>query len=107
VAPRSASVGSAATLGGVAFAGDRPISRVEVSDDGGSTWSRATLKPPLSSNAWTLWTIDWTPGSAGRARLLSRAWELRGGVEVVQEPLQQGSFPRGASGFDAVEISVS
>ena len=32
-------------IAGVAFAGDRGISKVEVSVDGGSTWNEATLKP--------------------------------------------------------------
>jgi DMSO/TMAO reductase YedYZ molybdopterin-dependent catalytic subunit len=107
VAPRSASVGVPAALGGVAFAGDRPITRVEVSDDGGASWANATLKPPLSAYAWTLWTYDWTPRNAGRARIQVRAWERRQGVEVVQEGGRQDPFPRGASGYDAVEVSVA
>src|SRR6266704_2160239 len=34
-------------VGGIAFAGARGISKVEVSVDGGSTWHVATLEPPL------------------------------------------------------------
>src|SRR2546425_1545030 len=45
--PGNAVVGGAVTIGGVAFAGDRGISRVEVSTDGGSTWADATLKGPF------------------------------------------------------------
>ncbi len=35
-------------VAGVAFAGDRGISKVEVSTDGGKTWNLAYLKPPTS-----------------------------------------------------------
>src|ERR1044072_7441697 len=36
------------TVAGVAFAGDRGILKVEVSNDGGVTWKEARLKDPLS-----------------------------------------------------------
>ena len=38
-------VNSFTPIAGVAFAGDRGVSKVEVSVDGGDTWSEATLKP--------------------------------------------------------------
>ena len=44
--PDNAVVESAVTIGGVAFAGDRGISAVEVSTDGGQTWNLATNIPP-------------------------------------------------------------
>ena len=46
---------------GVAFSGDRGISRVEVSTDGGQTWADARLKPPLGPYTWVLWDYAWTP----------------------------------------------
>ncbi len=42
-------------IAGIAFAGDRGISKVEVSVDGGRTWNPATLKTPLSPYSWVLW----------------------------------------------------
>src|SRR2546421_10744805 len=47
--PRSGSqVGGTVTFAGVAFAGDRGISRVEGSTDGGRTWSQAGLETARS-----------------------------------------------------------
>ena len=43
-------------IAGVAFAGDRGISKVEVSTDGGTTWKSASIKDPLSKYTWVLWT---------------------------------------------------
>ena len=34
-------------VAGIAFAGDRGISKVEVSIDGGSTWKSASIKDPV------------------------------------------------------------
>ncbi|HEX2999067.1 MAG TPA: molybdopterin-dependent oxidoreductase, partial [Armatimonadota bacterium] len=46
-------------MGGIAFAGDRGVSRVEVQIDEGP-WVRAALRsPPLSPLAWMQWRYDW------------------------------------------------
>src|SRR5215210_1532338 len=48
----AAAIGSKSPIAGIAFAGDRGISKVEVSTDGGNTWQSASIKDPLSSNSW-------------------------------------------------------
>ncbi|MDA4118406.1 MAG: molybdopterin-dependent oxidoreductase, partial [Thaumarchaeota archaeon] len=56
----SPSVATGSTpIAGVAFAGDRGIEKVEVSTDGGNTWTPASVKDPLSNYTWVLWTADW------------------------------------------------
>jgi sulfane dehydrogenase subunit SoxC len=50
---------------GRAWSGWGPIAEVEVSVDGGDTWSAALVEPPqLGPWAWQSWTYDWdaTPG---------------------------------------------
>ena len=42
-------------LAGIAFGGDKGISKVEVSTDKGTTWQTATLKDPLGPYSWRLW----------------------------------------------------
>src|SRR5206468_3778160 len=107
VVPTQATRGQAASVGGVALAGDRRITRVEVSDNGGATWNAATLKPPLAPTAWTLWTYAWTPSGSGSLRLIARAWSQDGGVEEVQESAAAGPYPVGAAGYDSVQVAVS
>ena len=53
----------AATIAGVAWAGIRALSKVEVRVDGGP-WRAATLGPELSEATWRQWWLDWdaTPG---------------------------------------------
>lgn len=102
----NAVVGGAVTIGGVAFAGDRGISRVEVSTDGGSTWADATLKVPFSALTWVLWTFDWTPPRGGSFRIVARATD-GSAVPVPQDPATAPPFPNGASGYDAITLLVS
>ena len=50
--------GQRVPVAGIAFAGDRGISKVEVSTDGGTTWKSANIKDPLSKYTWVLWAAD-------------------------------------------------
>ncbi len=95
---------SSVTIGGVAFAGDRGISRVELSFDDGATWHDATLKTPaLSGMTWALWTYDWIPPGSGAYRVTARAWD---GTGISQERDRASPFPDGAAGYDAVTLLV-
>ena len=90
-------------LGGVAFAGDRGISLVEVSTDGGSTWNAATLNPAPSNLTWVLWTYDWTPRRSGSFRIVARAVDGTGGSE---DSNPAPPFPNGSSGYDSITLLV-
>jgi DMSO/TMAO reductase YedYZ molybdopterin-dependent catalytic subunit len=107
VVPTQAARGQQVSVGGVALAGDRRVTRVEVSDDGGATWDLATLKPPLAPTAWTLWTYAWTPSASGSVRLQARAWSQDGGLEETQDSASAGPYPVGASGYDSVQVAVA
>lgn len=91
-------------IAGVAFAGDRGISKVEVSTDGGETWNSATLKEPRSPYSWVLWAYEWTPSTQGRHRLLSRATDGNG---QLQDAAPRSSYPDGATGYHEIEVIVS
>lgn len=96
--------GGSVVVGGVAYAGDRGISKVEVSVDGGKTWQPATLKPPASKLSWVLWAFEWTPQNAGAYTIYARATD---GVDQVQTSAQSGSFPSGATGYVMSTLNVS
>ncbi len=85
-------------VAGVAFAGDRGISRVEVSLDGGTTWKEAELKTALSSETWRLWRFPFKRGE-GDVRIYARATDGEGReqIQAVADP-----HPSGASGYDGV-----
>jgi DMSO/TMAO reductase YedYZ molybdopterin-dependent catalytic subunit len=97
-------VGEPTWIAGVAWAGDRGVSRVEVSTDDGETWEEAELKDPLASASWRLWAYRWTPREAGPVALACRAVDGNGEVQSagVTPP-----HPNGASGYHRVAVEVS
>ena len=90
-------------LGGVAFAGDRGISKVEISVDGGNTWQEAQLKPPISNLTWSLWAYEWTPAKTGSYNVYARATD---GTGALQTSVQTPTFPNGATGYAGISINV-
>jgi DMSO/TMAO reductase YedYZ molybdopterin-dependent catalytic subunit len=101
--PRQATTGRSLGIGGVALAGDRGVSKVEVSFDGGQTWQAASLSQPASKATWVLWSSSWTPQLAGRAVLAVRAVDGNG---QLQAPSRHEPYPSGATGYDEIQVQV-
>ena len=99
-----AQVSGTIPIAGVAFAGDRGISKVEVSTDGGNTWNMAQLKPPKSPYSWVLWAYEWTPTGPGTYTIIVRATD---GTGTAQDPTSTQPFPNGATGYNSIEVNVS
>jgi DMSO/TMAO reductase YedYZ molybdopterin-dependent catalytic subunit/putative flippase GtrA len=91
-------------IAGVAFAGDRGISNVEVSVDGGNTWNQAVLRPPRSPYSWVLWAYEWKPTTSGTANIVARATD---GTGQLQDSTALNPFPNGASGYSSVQVTVA
>lgn len=102
--PRRARAGQPTWIAGVAWAGIRGISAVEVSTDDGRTWIPARLRRPLSPWAWTQWVFRWTPLAAGGHVLTCRARDRQG---RWQDPGARPPHPSGATGYHRVDIEVS
>jgi DMSO/TMAO reductase YedYZ molybdopterin-dependent catalytic subunit len=102
----AAIVGGPVLVQGIAFSGDRGISRVEVSTDGGSSWDDATLKPPLSPYTWVLWQYEWRDpdaGGFGSKRVVARAWDGNG--ELQHDDMTE-PYPDGAALFHRIDVAV-
>jgi Oxidoreductase molybdopterin binding domain/Mo-co oxidoreductase dimerisation domain len=91
-------------IAGIAFAGDRGIEKVEVSTDGGNTWTQASFKDPLSPYTWVLWTADWNPPAKGLYFIEVRATDGTGAVQTAQ---MAAPFPGGATGYGIVDVQVT
>lgn len=100
----AASVGSKSPIAGIAFAGDRGISKVEVSTDGGNTWQTASIKDPLSNNSWVLWALDWIPQNKGKYNIVVRATDKTGNMQTAEI---RDNYPNGSTGFHSVEETVA
>jgi DMSO/TMAO reductase YedYZ molybdopterin-dependent catalytic subunit len=97
-------IGNPIDVLGVAFAGDRGINKVEVSSDGGNTWEVASLQDPLSNYTWVFWKYEWNPTGNGAYNLMVRATDGTGQVQVAT---MSDPFPNGATGYQAVDVTVS
>jgi DMSO/TMAO reductase YedYZ molybdopterin-dependent catalytic subunit len=98
------SVAAPIRLHGVAFSGDRGISRVEVSTDDGKTWREARFDHQTTKVAWTLWSLDWQPGGAGEYRLAVRAVDGNGAYQTADT---RGIAPDGATGYHRITVQVA
>lgn len=97
--------GAPALIHGVAYAGARGVSQVEMSFDGGKTWREVQLRTfSLPKDAWVFFTHVWTPQAAGTYELLVRATD---GDGAVQDATVRGTFPKGATGYHRVSVKVA
>jgi hypothetical protein len=88
-------------VGGIAFAGARGISKVELSIDNGA-WQEAQLKAPIGPLTWVLWRFDWK-AAKGSHSLAVRATDGQGQAQIQTEaPLH----PDGASGYYSTNVNV-
>ena len=71
------------TLSGRAWAGPLGIPRVEISTDGGTTWSDAQLGSQPSRFAWRGWTAQWD-AAIGRHTLMVRATDTEGNRQPME-----------------------
>lgn len=68
-------------IAGVAFSGDAPIKQVEVSIDGGATWTKAKLEGDPGAGRWQVFRADVDVKQAGEVKALARATDLKGNAQ--------------------------
>lgn len=90
------------TVAGVAWAGGRRISKVELRVDDGGPWHAAELERELGPYAWRRWRTL-LPLPPGPHSLQVRAYD---GGGHVQDPMQRPPHPAGASGYHRITVTV-
>ena len=89
---------------GIAFGGDRGISRVEISDDDGETWTDANIHYAGTKLTWALWSYEWQPDGPDDYTLVVRATD---GESAVQEWEEDRSPYSGVTGFHKIIVHVT
>ena len=84
-------------IGGIAYAGARGISKVEVKIDDGE-WVEAQLREPLSDLTWVIWRYDW-PFEEGEHTFAVRCYEGGGTLQITED---NSVLPSGATGIHEV-----
>lgn len=88
-------------IGGVAWAQQRGIARVEVRIDG-EAWREANLGPDVGLDYWRQWYLPWN-AAPGRRMLAVRATTKDG---EVQTAARATPFPAGSSGIQEIVVIV-
>ena len=97
--PRNAQLPSQrrVVLTGRSWSGAAPVRRVDVSVDGGATWSRARIERPAKQQGWTQWSYSWSRPTAGDHVLMARATDAAGRTQPLETPFNDNGYF-----FDAV-----
>jgi sulfite oxidase len=90
---------------GAAWAGEADITKVEISTDGGATWSPAKLGHEQAHYAWRLWSYDWKAPKPGDYTLQSRATDSLGRTQPATPAWNPSGYLYNA--VDEVKIHVS
>ncbi len=88
------SLSAPVSLKGVSWTGgEKTVVKVEVSDDGGKSWTTARFHGQAEPYAWRQWELDWQPTKAGPTTLLCRATDSSGFVQPVEDsPWNPGGY---------------
>jgi len=90
-------------LEGRAWSGWGPVERVEVSVDGGASWTPAQLADPPGPAAWAPWWLDWN-APAGEHELCTRATDATGRSQPAAPPWNVGGYANNA--VQRVQLTV-
>jgi DMSO/TMAO reductase YedYZ molybdopterin-dependent catalytic subunit len=90
---------------GAAWAGEGDITKVEISTDGGASWSPAKLGHDQAHYAWRLWSYDWKAGQSGDYTIQSRATDSLGRTQPTTAVWNPSGYLYNA--VDQVKIHVA
>ena len=88
-------------IGGMAHAGDRGISKVEVQVDDGP-WEQALIRTPLSQLTWAVWRYDW-PFRPGKHKFSVRCYDGNGTLQIAAPNPPE---PDGATGLSSRSVML-
>jgi sulfane dehydrogenase subunit SoxC len=83
-------------LEGRAWSGWGPVTRVEVSTDGGGSWADAELEPLDSRWGWRGWRFEWAADEPGEYVLCCRAHDEAGNVQPEEAIWNVGGYSNNA-----------
>jgi DMSO/TMAO reductase YedYZ molybdopterin-dependent catalytic subunit len=97
-------VGEEVRVVGYAWTGGGAVRAVELSVDGGESWTSARLVGPEVTYAWRLWEASWRPSAVGTHRLAVRAVDSHDRTQPAQAPWNAKGYANDS--FHRVEVQV-
>jgi DMSO/TMAO reductase YedYZ molybdopterin-dependent catalytic subunit len=77
---------------GAAWTAEGVVTKVEISSDGGKSWSEATLNGDGTENAWRLWEFEWVTPAPGNYTLMARATDSRGRIQPMERDADANNY---------------
>ncbi len=99
-----AKLNGAIEVKGIAYGGDRGISKVELSLDDGQTWRETEIYYDGGKLAWSLWRTMWIADQPGDYTLVVQATDGTGAVQKYEE---ERSFFSGTTGFHKIAVRIN
>jgi DMSO/TMAO reductase YedYZ molybdopterin-dependent catalytic subunit len=99
----SVAAGGPYEVQGLALDGGSGIRKVEVSADGGKTWSDAKLDPEIGKYSWRRWRFSWR-SRPGRHKLMARATNAAGQTQTAAQWNRSG-YARNV--IETLEVTVA
>ena len=98
--------GTTMRIRGAAWSGDAgPVTSVDVSVDGGKSWTSAALpRSQRTDFGWRLWEYRWRPAREGSYTILARARDAAGSVQPVEQRWNPSGY--GWNVIPRVSVSV-
>ncbi|WP_298210287.1 sulfite dehydrogenase [Acidovorax sp.] len=90
-------------IDGLAWSGHGRIVRVEVSVDGGRTWTSAQLHGPVLDRAFTRFTLPWK-WDGRKAELMSRATDEKGRTQPLRSEWKRRYAMHSFNHYNAVQV---
>jgi len=92
-------------IAGVAFDSGSGIAKVEVSTDGGKTWSDAKIGQDLGKYSWRVWKHPWRPSGSGSYTLMARATSNAGETQPTTPIWNRAGYGRNI--VESVTVTVA
>jgi DMSO/TMAO reductase YedYZ molybdopterin-dependent catalytic subunit len=102
----SVRLGDSVTVQGVAWSGDKgPVTKVDVSTDGGRTWKPADLDPRKTPFGWRLWGFSFQPDRESYYNVMARATDASGETQPFTQEWNPSGY--GWNVVQRVGVNVS
>jgi DMSO/TMAO reductase YedYZ molybdopterin-dependent catalytic subunit len=77
---------------GAAWTAEAEVAKVEVTLDGGKSWSEAILNDDSIKNAWRFWEFEWRRPAPGSYTLMARATDSHGRIQPMERDANSGTY---------------
>ena len=93
------------TVRGFAWSGEGEVASVDVTTNGGHSWSQARLVGEMSQGAWRGWEFPWTASRPGHFILQARASDTSGNTQPPTIPWNFRGYANNSIHTIAVEVA--